>query len=208
MRKLTAMRPESASEPASALIDLAAALRDEDTVISEHVREPTERPILAPFVALGPRCEASPGEYGLVIESIREGYLLHYGTPRILAGLDSDLALLAGDHMYALGLERLAGLGDLEAVRELADLISLCAQIAAETAGDEATNALWLACATAIATGGTSEHDAAKAALRRGDEAAPSLLWAAARSGASAAGIAAVLDEAAEAIESRADGSS
>jgi hypothetical protein len=177
-------------------------------VISDHITDPTEPPILAPFVALGPRCHAAPREYGLVIESIREGYLLHYGTPRILAGLDSDLALLAGDHMYALGLERLAGLGDLEAVRELADLISLCAQIAAETAGDEATNALWLACATAIAAGGTSEHDAAKAALRRGDEAASSLLWAAARSGASAAGIAAVLDEVAEAIESRADGSS
>src|SRR4051794_19315272 len=138
MRKVTAIRPESASEPASALIDLAAALRDEATVISDHVADPIEPPILGPFIALGPRCQASPREYGLVIESIREGYLLHYGTPRILAGLDSDLALLAGDHMYALGLERLAGLGDLEAVRELADLISLSAQIAAEPVGDGA----------------------------------------------------------------------
>src|SRR5439155_23448158 len=98
----------------------------------------------------------------------------------------------------------LAGLGDLAAVRELADLISLCAQIAAEPVGDGAADALWLAGATAIAAGGDPEHEAAKAALRRGDEAASSLLWAAARGGASAAGIAAGLDEAAEAIESRA----
>jgi hypothetical protein len=201
---------KAASErnPTAALADIATGLRDEATVISDHVTEPTEPPVLAPFVALGPRCEAAPGEYGLVIESIREGFLLHYGTPRILAGLDSDLALLTGDHMYALGLERLAALGDLEAVRELADLISLCAQIAAEPAGDEAPDALWLASATAIAAGATSEHDAAKAALRDCEEAAPSLLWAAARSAASAAGLAEALEEVAEAIESRPDGSS
>ena len=38
---------------------------------------------------------------------------------------DPDLALLLGDQLYALGLSRLAALGDLEAVAELADLISL-----------------------------------------------------------------------------------
>ena len=38
---------------------------------------------------------------------------------------DPDLALLAGDRLYALGLERLAALGDLEAVAELADVIAL-----------------------------------------------------------------------------------
>jgi len=36
--------------------------------------------------------------------------------------------LLAGDHLYALGLARLAALGDLDAVAELADVISLSAQ--------------------------------------------------------------------------------
>jgi hypothetical protein len=30
---------------------------------------------------------------------------------------DPDLALLAGDYLYALGLERLAALADLEAIR-------------------------------------------------------------------------------------------
>ena len=51
-----------------------------------------------------------------MIEAVREGYLLHYGEPRIVVGADTDLALLAGDYLYALGLERLAALGDLEAV--------------------------------------------------------------------------------------------
>ena len=41
---------------------------------------------------------------------------------------DPDLALLLGDQLYALGLSRLAELGDLEAVAELADVISLLAQ--------------------------------------------------------------------------------
>ena len=41
--------------------------------------------------------------------------------------MDADLRLLAGDALYALGLSRLAEAGDLEAVAELADLISLSA---------------------------------------------------------------------------------
>ena len=55
---------------------------------------------------------------------------------------DPDLALLAGDRLYALGLERLAALGDLDAVAELADVIALCAQAHAE--GDPArAEAIW-----------------------------------------------------------------
>ena len=38
-----------------------------------------------------------------MVEAVREGYLLHYGEPRVLAGHDSDLAVLAGDYLYALG---------------------------------------------------------------------------------------------------------
>ena len=49
---------------------------------------------------------------------------------------DPDLALLAGDRLYALGLARLAELGDLEAVAVLADVISRAAQAHAE--GDPA----------------------------------------------------------------------
>lgn len=75
-----------------------------------------------------------------VTEVVREGYLLHYGAPRAFDGMDEDLKLLGGDAMYALGLSRLAAGGDLEAVAELADLISLCAQ--AESEG-RATGELW-----------------------------------------------------------------
>ena len=59
---------------------------------------------------------------------ILEGSLLHYGSPRVVVTDDRDLALLLGDQLYALGLSRLAELGDLEAVAELADVISLLSQ--------------------------------------------------------------------------------
>ena len=71
-----------------------------------------------------------------MVEAVHEGYLLHYGEPRLLAGHDPDLALLAGDYLYALGLDRLAALGDDRAVAILGDLISRCAQLHAE--GDAA----------------------------------------------------------------------
>lgn len=100
---------------------LASQLRAEDTPISPHVIDPPDGAAFAP-----------PGEYALVIESVREGYLLHYGEPRLLAGHDPDLALLAGDYLYALGIERLAALGDTKAVHQLADLISTCAQLHTE----------------------------------------------------------------------------
>jgi len=71
-------------------------------------------------------------EYPLLVEAIREGYLLHYGTGRVVRTADPDLALLAGDRLYALGLARLAELGDLEGVGILADVISRCAQAHAQ----------------------------------------------------------------------------
>jgi hypothetical protein len=137
-------------EPADVLHALAAQLREEDTPISPHVVEPAAQPELGPLVAAGPRAAAAPAEYALVIESVREGYLLHYGEPRLLAGHDADLALLAGDYLYALGIERLAALGDTEAVRMLADLISSCAQLHAEGRAGEVP-ALWRSSVRSIA---------------------------------------------------------
>jgi len=127
---------------AGALRALAAQLREEGTPISPHVVEPTEKARLGEIAAAGPRAAAAPEEYAQVIEAVHEGYLLHYGQPRLLAGHDADLALLAGDYLYALGLERLAALGDAAAVGVLADLISRCAQLHAEGEG-EAAAALW-----------------------------------------------------------------
>jgi hypothetical protein len=77
-----------------------------------------------------------------VLEAVHEGYLMHYGNPAGFSGMDEDLALLAGDSLYALGLARLAAASDLEAVAMLADLITDCARAQAE--GDPAAAAdLW-----------------------------------------------------------------
>ena len=67
-----------------------------------------------------------------MVEAVHEGYLLHYGESRLLAGHDPDLALLAGDYLYVLGLDRFAALGDDLAVSILSDLISRCAQLQSE----------------------------------------------------------------------------
>jgi hypothetical protein len=138
------------SDPGAALRDLATQLREEDTPISLHVVDPAAAPALGPLAAAGPRTVANPGEYALVVEAVYEGYLLHYGESRLLAGHDPDLALLAGDYLYALGLDRLAALGDDRAVAILSDLIGHCAQLHAE--GDPASiPALWEAAAVEIA---------------------------------------------------------
>jgi hypothetical protein len=103
----------------------------------------------------GDRFAASLGdsERGFVLEAVYEGYLLHYGRPRAFSGMDPDLRLLAGDALYALGLERLARAGDLEAVAELADLISLTARAHAEGRPDRAEE-LWRASARALSDEG------------------------------------------------------
>jgi hypothetical protein len=67
-----------------------------------------------------------------VLEAVHEGYLMHYGEPNGFDGMDEDLALLAGDSLYALGLARLADEGDLAAVAMLADLITNCAKAHAQ----------------------------------------------------------------------------
>ncbi len=113
----------------------------------------------------GERTAAHEAEYELLVEAIREGYLLHYAAGRVIRSDDPDLALLAGDRLYALGLARLAELGDLEAVAELADVISLTAQAHAE--GDpERAGAVWEAGARAVGEGPPPDHEARKAAWR------------------------------------------
>jgi hypothetical protein len=137
------------SEPGDALRDLAAQLRGEETPISQHVVDPAAVPVLGELAAAGEAAAANPGEYSLVVEAVREGYLLHYGEPRILVGHDPDLALLAGDYLYAIGLDRLAGLGDDRAVSILSDLISTCARLHAEGRAAEVPD-LWRNAAVAI----------------------------------------------------------
>jgi hypothetical protein len=137
------------SEPLRALDLLGETLREGGTPISPHVVETAERPVFGLLAALGPRSAAAPAEYALVVETVREGYLLHYGEPRLLRSHDENLALLAGDYLYALGIERLAALGDTSAVAVLADLIASCAQLHAEGREEEAPG-LWRTAAFAV----------------------------------------------------------
>jgi hypothetical protein len=103
----------------------------------EEVQDAAE-PALAAHADRG-----APGRFAdFVLEAVLEGYMLHYGESSGFPGMDEDLALLAGDSLYALGLARLAGEGDLEAVAKLADLITMCAKAHAE--GDPgAASSLW-----------------------------------------------------------------
>jgi len=179
--------------PSQTLHTLAAQLRAEESVVSPYVAESDAPAALGELAASGPAADPDPAAYALVIESVREGYLLHYGEPRIVLGADADMRLLAGDYLYALGLERLAGLGDLPAVRELSDLISLGAQLNAEQPGPpppRTGEALWLASTAAIAAGEGEALDQAKFALRAGNPGAEAALGAAAQSIAARAGIA------------------
>ena len=189
-----------AQAPEDALQALADQLRGERTVIAPHVVEPTARPALGLLAAAGPRGSEAPGQYAQVVESVREGYLLHYGDPRLLRAEDQDLALLAGDYLYARGIERLAALGDTEAVRELGDLISLSAECHAEDRL-EVVPPLWLAATLAVGSGGEAAHEAAKEAARALEPSAAERLWEAARDRAGRLGLGGALDRAAEGID-------
>ncbi|MBA2514977.1 MAG: hypothetical protein H0V26_11740 [Solirubrobacterales bacterium] len=129
--------------------------------------DPVDRAEHGALAAQGPRSADAPAVYALLVEAIREGYLQHYGTGRVVRPADPDLALLAGDRLYALGLARLAEMADLDAVVQLADVISLSAQAHAE-AHPEVADEAWRLGALAVGAGATSEHEAAKADWRRG----------------------------------------
>jgi hypothetical protein len=133
---------------------------------------------LGAAAAAGPRADGKRDDYALLVEAIFEGYLQHYSAGRVVRAEDPDLALLAGDRLFALGLAQLAQLGDLAAVSELADVISLAAQAHAE-GDDERAAAVWAAGAAAVGHGGGPELEAAKAAARAGDRGAARALRAA-----------------------------
>ena len=146
----------------SALERLAEELREEGGLLASTVA--SDETALQPHGdAVAERGDAYP----LLVEAIREGYLQHYATGRVVRPDDPDLALLAGDRLYALGLERLAAVGDLAAVAELADVIALCAQAHAE--GDPArAEAIWEAGSAAVAGRPRPDHEASKARWRSG----------------------------------------
>ena len=112
----------------------------------ERRAEPVFSPLGEPRHALG-------------LETIYEGYLVHYGTARLFAAADLDSALLLGDYLYAHGLVRIASSGDVGAVADLSELISLSSQLRAESA--EGDGPLWAATAALLGRGLLEEPRAA-----------------------------------------------
>ena len=99
------------------------------------------------------------------------------GAPGSSLPPDADTALLLGDYLYAHGLVRVAATGNVAAVHDLAELISLVAQCRAQ--GRPGDGAVWAATAALLGDGRLAE---ARGALREdGDD---SVLDAAAREAA------------------------
>jgi hypothetical protein len=134
---------------------IAAEAAAESPLWAESLLPEAERDATAVFSSL------SPEEHALGLETIYEGYLVHYGQPRLFRPPDADTALLLGDYLYAHGLVRIAATGDVAAVEDLAELISVCAQARAD--GRDGDGPAWAATAARLGRGGL---DDARAAVR------------------------------------------
>jgi hypothetical protein len=128
-----------------------------DALRAEDEREP--EPVFSPL---------GEERYALGLETIYEGYLVHYGRPRLFAPPDRDTALLLGDYLYAHGLVRVARQGSAEAVLDLAELISVCAQLRGD--GADGDGIVWAASAAQLGAGGLEEG---RAALRESGDLEP-----------------------------------
>jgi hypothetical protein len=95
--------------------------------------------------------------FALGLETIYEGYLVHYGRPRLFEPADTDTGLLLGDYLYAHGLVRVAAEDDVEAVAELAELISAVSHMRAER--DSRDGELWAATAARLGGGSADGTD-------------------------------------------------
>jgi hypothetical protein len=118
----------------------------ESPLWSAALRAPGDREETPVFSPLGDE------RFALGIESIYEGYLLHYGRPRLFSPADRDTAILLGDYLYAHGLVRITREGDVGAVERLAELLSLCAHLRAEERGAEDGEA-WAATVASLGDG-------------------------------------------------------
>ena len=127
----------------------------ESPLWGEALRPPRERECERVFSTL---CH---DEFALGLETIYEGYLVHYGRSRLFAPPDSSDALLLGDYLYAHGLVRIAELGDVDAVRELAALISFCAHVRAE--GSDGDGDAWARSSARLGNGHPDPGDVERA---------------------------------------------
>jgi hypothetical protein len=143
----------SSAATADLWVAIARDASEESSLWRDALRPDAERkPVFSPL---------GEERYALGLETIYEGYLVHYGSPRLFAPPDADTALLLGDYLYAHGLVRIASFGEVDAVADLSELISLCSQLRAENA--EGDGPLWAATAALLGGGALDE---ARAALR------------------------------------------
>ncbi|MBA2331457.1 MAG: hypothetical protein H0V94_01530 [Actinobacteria bacterium] len=146
--------------PTSAATDLwdvlAGDAAAESPLWAEALLPAPERELRAIFSPLAPE------RFALALETIYEGYLVHYGRSRLFEPADEHEAVLLGDYLFAHGLVRVASLGETEAVAVLADLISHCAHLRAEGAAGDGE--AWVEAATRLRGSGDVEGVAAAAA--------------------------------------------
>ena len=143
--------------------EIADGARRESPLWADALLPEPERRAEPVFSALVP-----DPRFALGVETIYEGYLLHYGRARIFAPADGDVALLLGDALLAHGLVRIAETGSIAAVGDLAQLLSLCAQARAD--GLDGDGPAWAATSALLACGGLDE---ARTALRDDRDPAP-----------------------------------
>jgi hypothetical protein len=130
---------------------IAVEAERESPLWAAALRPEAEREVVPVFSPLGDE------RFALGIESIYEGYLLHYGRPRLFSPSDRDGAILLGDYLYAHGLVRITDVGEVDAVERLAELLSLCAHLRAEGRGSEDGEA-WAATVTSLGDGVADEE--------------------------------------------------
>ena len=164
------------SSPTELWDEIAGAAAEDSRLWAEALLPLAERetePVFSPL---------ADGRFALGLETIYEGYLVHYGRPRLFAPPDRDTALLLGDYLYARGLAHVAAHGETAAVLDLAQLISLCAQLRGDGAAGDGE--AWAATAALL---GRDSLDEARAALR--DRLEPGALGALAREAAGAGAV-------------------
>ena len=147
---MTSTTPETLFE------EIASGAAAESTLWADALRPTAQReaePVFSPLLA--------DGRFALGVETIYEGYLLHYCRSRLFSPPDEDVALLLGDALLAHGLVRVAATGSVEAVGDLAELLSLCAQARAD--GLDGDAAAWAATCALLGQGAL---DDARASLR------------------------------------------
>ncbi len=179
-------------------------MEEEGPPLIATTARPAPGPDFAGLVASGPRTARDPEAYAFVIEAVREGYLCHYEASRVLERPDGDLALLAGDLFYAIGISALSELDDVVSVKILSDLIRVSAELRSAGLRREAES-MWMAAILALACGPDAEYERLGEDLAAGNTAARQALDDWSQRCAKSNGAGRILAEVREAIHLRTD---